>query len=69
MLPHERTKDGGISMRPYLQYLLDRGHAEHVKVKWGKSERHVIRIGGKNVNIKGVTILIRTCKRTLLHYI
>ena len=53
LLQQEFTKDGAISMRPYLQYLLDNGAAEHLKVKWGKGERYVILIGGKKYQYKG----------------
>ena len=38
---------------PYLNSLIENGLAEHVKVKWGKSERYVIIIGGKTYQNKG----------------
>jgi len=53
MLQQEFTKDGLPSMRPYLKYLLDRGYAEQVNVKWGKGHRNVIIIGGKKYLYKG----------------
>lgn len=53
MLQQEFTKDGLPSMRPYLKYLLDRGYADQVKVKWGKGYRNVIIIGGKKYLYKG----------------
>ena len=53
MIHQEYTKYGAPSMRPYLQYLLDNETAKHVKVKWGKSERWVILIGGKKYQYKG----------------
>ena len=53
IIHQEFTKDGAPSMRPYLQYLLDTGAAEHVKVKWGKGHRNVIIIHGKKYQYKG----------------
>ena len=53
MLQQEFTKDGLPSLKPYLKYLLDRGHAEQVNVKWGKGHRNVIIIGGKKYLYKG----------------
>ena len=41
------------SVKPYLDYLLENGAANHEKVKWGKSERWVIVIGGKKYQYKG----------------
>ena len=60
MIQQEFRADGLPSLRPYLQYLLDNGLAEHVKVKWGKSERWVIKIAVKPTLIRVVTKLIRT---------
>ena len=45
--------DGTLSLAHYLDYLLDHGVAPHVKVKWGKSYRWVIKIGGKKYQYKG----------------
>ncbi len=53
MPQQEFTKDGLPSMRPYLKYLLDRGYADQVNVKWGKGNRDVIIIGGKKYPYKG----------------
>ena len=53
MIKQEFRADGLPSLRPYLQYLLDNGAAEHVKVKWGNSYRWVIKIGGKKYPYKG----------------
>ena len=40
------------SLRPHLKYLIDNGAAEHKLVKWGKGQRWVVIIGGKNTNIR-----------------
>ena len=53
MIKQEFRADGLPSLRPYLQYLLDNGAAEHVKVKWGNSYRWVIKIGGKTYQYQG----------------
>ena len=53
LLQQEFDASGLPSLRPYLQYLLDNGAAEHVKVKWGKNYRWVIKIGGKKYQYKG----------------
>ncbi len=45
--------DGTLSLKPYLDYLLDIGAVEHVQVKWGKSYRWVIKIGGKKYLYRG----------------
>ena len=47
ILPQEFDASGIPSLRPFLNSLLENGLAEHVKVKWGKSERYVIIIEGK----------------------
>ena len=52
-LPQEFDASGFPSLRPYLNYLLENGVAEHVKVKWGRSERYVINIDGKKFKYKG----------------
>ena len=36
MLQQEFDASGLPSLKPYLNYLIDRGHAEHIKVKRGK---------------------------------
>ena len=51
--PQEFDASGIRSLRPYLNYLLENGAAEQVKVKWGKSERDVIMIDGKTYQYKG----------------
>ena len=53
MIQQEFRADGLPSVRPYLQYLLDNGLAEHVQVKWGKSYMWAIKIGGKTYPYKG----------------
>ena len=53
MIQQEFRADGLPSLRPYLKYLLDNGLAEHVQVKWGKSYRWVMKIGGKTYAYKG----------------
>ena len=52
-LPQEFDDSGIPSLRPYLNSLLENGLAEHVKVKWGKSERYVIIIEGKTYQYSG----------------
>ena len=47
MFQQEFDASGLPALRPYLDYLLEHGAAEHVKVKLGKSERYVVIIGGK----------------------
>ena len=69
ILPQEFDASGIPSLRPYLNSLLKKWLAEQVKVKWGKSERYVIIIGGKTYPYKGGTILTKTSERKLLHYI
>ena len=46
MLRAATLKDGTLSLKPYLDYLLDNQAAEHVKVKWGKTYRWVVIIWG-----------------------
>ena len=53
ILPQEFDASGIPSLRPYLNYFLENGAAQHVKVKWGKSERYVIIIGGKKFQYEG----------------
>jgi hypothetical protein len=53
MIQQQFRADGMPSMKPYLDYLLERGAVEQVKVKWGKSYRNVIIIGGKIYQYKG----------------
>ena len=69
MIQQEFRADGLPSSRPYLQYILDHGAAEHVKVKWGKSYRWVIKIGGKKYSYKGGHEIKKNLKRKLFHYI
>ena len=47
ILPQEFDAPGIPSLRPHLNSLLENGAAQHFKVKWGKSERYVIIIEGK----------------------
>ena len=49
--PQEFDASGIPSVRPSINYLLENGAAEHVKVKWGKGERYVIMIEGKKYPI------------------
>ena len=51
--PQEFDASGIPSLRPYLNYLLENGAAEQVKVKWGKSERDVIMIDGQKYQYSG----------------
>ena len=51
--PQEFDASGIPSVRPYLNYLLENGAAEHVKVKWGNGERYVTMIEGKKYTYKG----------------
>ena len=41
------------SLRPYLNYLIDNGAAEHKLVQWGKGQRWAVIIGGKKYQYKG----------------
>ena len=60
MLQQEFDAWGLPSLRPYLNYLIDNGVAEHKLVKWGKSQRWVVIIGGKNTNIRvGMNLISR----------
>ena len=52
-VPQEFDGSGIPPLRSCLNSLLENGMAEHVKVKWGKSERYVIIIEGKKVPIFG----------------
>ena len=53
MIQQEFRADGLPSLIPYLQYIIDNGLSEHVQVKWGKSYRWAINIGGKQYQYKG----------------
>ena len=53
MLQQEFDAWGLPSLRPYLNYLIDNGVAEHKLVKWGKGQRWVVIIGGKKYQYKG----------------
>ena len=55
-LPQEFDASGIPSLRPYLNTLLENGLDEDVK--WGKSERYVIIIEGRNINIRAGTTVI-----------
>ena len=68
-LPHEFDASGIPSLRPDLNYLLENGAAQHVKFKRGKSERYVIIIDGKNINIRVGTALIKILEGRLSRYI
>jgi len=54
------------SMKPYLDYLLDNGAAEHVKVKWGKGYRWVVIIGGKKYTYKGGHDINKNLKKKIV---
>ena len=66
MLRQEFTKDGLPSMRPYLQYLLDRDIVKHDKIKWGKTERQVIITGGKKYQYKGGDEINKNLKKKIV---
>ena len=46
-------KQEDASVKSYLNYVLEDGHAEHVNVKWGTGHRNVIIIEGKKYQYKG----------------
>ena len=50
--PQEFDASGIPSLRPYLNYLLENGAAEHLKANWVKGERYVIIIEGKKYPYK-----------------
>ena len=50
-IQQEFNASGIQPLRPYLHILLANAVAEHVQVKWGKSDRWVLKIGGKHVSI------------------
>ena len=50
-LPQELDDSGNPSLLSRLNYLLENGAAQHVKVQWGRSERYVIIIKGKTMSI------------------
>ena len=52
-LPQELDDSGNTSLLSCLNYSLENGAAHHVKVKWGKSERYVIVIEGKQYQYSG----------------
>ena len=62
MLQQEFDAWGLPSLRPYLNYLIDNGVAEHKLVKWGKGQRWVVIIGGKTINIRADMVLINPSK-------
>ena len=53
MIKQERNSSGLPSMKPYLDYLLEKGATKHVTVRWGQSYRKVIFIEGKKYQYKG----------------
>ena len=68
---HQQECDawGLPSLRPYLNYLIDNGVAEHELIQWGKSQRWVVIIGGKHINMQADMSLINPSKIKLCHYI
>ncbi|MCR9066870.1 MAG: hypothetical protein NXI00_23060 [Cytophagales bacterium] len=69
MLQQEFDASGLPSLRPYLNYLIDRGQAEHVQVKWGTGYRWVIKIGGKTYPYKGGHEINNSLKKKNVSYI
>jgi len=67
--PQEFDASGIPSLRPYLNSLIENGLAEHVKVKWGKSERDVIIIEGKKYQYKGGDDIKNLGKKIVAIYI
>ena len=65
ILSQEFDASGIPSLRPYFNSLLENGLAEHVKFKWGKSERYAIIIDGTSINIRAGTRLIKIFGRNL----
>ena len=59
-LPQEFDDSEKPSLLTRLNYLLENGAAQHIKVKWGKGERYVIMI---NINIKTNATLIKIFKK------
>ena len=68
-ISQEFDASGIPSLRPYLNSLLENALAEHVMVKWVKSDRDVIIIDGKSINIQVVTTLINNLARKSHLYI
>ena len=64
-LPQELDDSRIPSLRPYLNSLLEKELAEHVKVEWGKSEPYVIIIDGKRYQYKGGHDINKTLERKL----
>ena len=52
-IKQEFDSSGIPSMKPYLDYLLEKRAAKHVTIRWGQSYRKVIFIGGKRYQYKG----------------
>ena len=68
LLQQEFDASGLPSLKPYLNYLIDRGHAEHVKVKRGKGERNVIIIEGKKYSYKGGHEINKNLKKKITSF-
>ena len=66
MIKQEFDASGLPSLRPYLNYLLDNGVAEHVQVKWGRGYRWVIKIGGNTYSYKGGHEINKNLKKKIV---
>ena len=66
MIKQTFDASGLPSMKPYLDYLLENRAAEHVKVRWGKGYRWVIKIGGKNYQYKGGDEINKNLKKKIV---
>ena len=66
MIKQEFNSSGILSMKPYLDYLLENGATHHEKVKWGKSYRKVVIIGGKRYHYKGGDNINRNLKHKIV---
>ena len=67
MIRAATLEDGTLSLKPYLDYLLDNQAAEHAKVKWGKAYRWVVNIGGKRYPYKGGYDINKNLQKKIVH--
>ena len=66
MLQQEFDAWGLPSLRPYLNYLIDNGVAEHKLVKWGKGQRWAVIIGGKKYQYSGGCAMSKQMKNKIV---
>ena len=64
-LPQELDGSGNLSLPSCLNYVLENGAAQHVKGKWGKSERYVVIIKVKKYVYTGGNTFNKTLENRI----